>query len=102
MIMELLYNGRIYPQEAIMSQEEGFRKAEAKVNDLFDDLRSRLNSKDQEQLGEVRDTMYTSQCYEEEENFRYGLTLGVLLMQEIYEVYGPRYFREQIEEDGEP
>ncbi len=99
MIMDLLYHGRIYPQETIMSEEEGFQEAEAKVNELFDDLRSRLNDKDKEQLDEIRDTMYTSQCYEEEENFRYGLTLGVLLMQEIYEVYEPRYFREQIEED---
>ncbi|MCD7813753.1 MAG: hypothetical protein LUH20_06835 [Lachnospiraceae bacterium] len=102
MIMDLLYHGRIYPQETIMSEEEGFQEAEAKVNELFDDLRSRLNDKDKEQLDEIRDTMYTSQCYEEEENFRYGLTLGVLLMQEIYEVYEPRYFREQIEEDDEP
>lgn len=47
--------------------------------------------------------MYTSQGYEEEENFRYGLTLGVMLMQEIYEVYGTRYFRERFEEeDDEP
>lgn len=35
MIMELLYNGRIYPSEAIMSQDERFTKAEAKVNDLL-------------------------------------------------------------------
>ena len=103
MIMDLLYHGRIYPQEAIISEDEGFRKAEEKVNELFDDLRSRLNTKDQKQLDEVRDTMYTSQGYEEEENFRYGLTLGVMLMQEIYEVYGTRYFRERFEEeDDEP
>lgn len=39
--------------------------------------------------------MYESQSYAEKENFRYGLTLGVLLMQEIYEVYGTRYFLPQ-------
>ena len=32
MILELLYNGRIYPAEAIMSQDERFVKAEAQVN----------------------------------------------------------------------
>ncbi|MCD8126711.1 MAG: hypothetical protein LUD82_04315 [Clostridiales bacterium] len=37
MIMELLYNGRIYPAEAIMSQDERFVKAEAQVNRLYDD-----------------------------------------------------------------
>ena len=92
MIMEMLYNGRIYPQEAIMSQDERSEEAEAKVNSLFDDLHDRLNDKDKKQIEEIRDTMYESQSYAEEENFRYGLTLGVLLMQEIYEVYGARYF----------
>ncbi|MCD8231110.1 MAG: hypothetical protein LUD14_04690 [Clostridiales bacterium] len=93
MIMELLYNGKIYPQEAIMSQDERFTEAEEKVNELFDDLHDRLNDKDKKQIEEVRDTMYESQSYAEEEHFRYGLTLGVLLMQEIYEVYGARYFK---------
>ncbi|MCD7920697.1 MAG: hypothetical protein LUG45_11650 [Clostridiales bacterium] len=93
MIMELLYNGRIYPQEAIMSQDERFTEAEEKVNELFDDLHDRLNDKDKKQIEEVRDTMYESQSYAEEEHFRYGLTLGILLMQEIYEVYGARYFK---------
>ncbi|MCC8105269.1 MAG: hypothetical protein LIO99_04530 [Clostridiales bacterium] len=93
MIMELLYNGKIYPQEAIMSQDERFTEAEEKVNELFDDLHDRLNDKDKKQIEEVRDTMYESQSYAEEEHFRYGLTLGILLMQEIYEVYGARYFK---------
>lgn len=93
MIMELLYNGKIYPQEAIMSQDERFTEAEEKVNELFDDLHDRLNDKDKKQIEEVRDTMYESQSYAEEEHFRYGLILGVLLMQEIYEVYGARYFK---------
>ena len=93
MIMELLYNGRIYPQEAIMSQDERFTEAEEKVSELFDDLHDRLNDKDKKQIEEVRDTMYESQSYAEEEHFRYGLTLGILLMQEIYEVYGARYFK---------
>ena len=93
MIMELLYNGRIYPQEAIMSQDERFTEAEEKVNELSDDLHDRLNDKDKKQIEEVRDTMYESQSYAEEEHFRYGLTLGILLMQEIYEVYGARYFK---------
>lgn len=93
MIMELLYNGKIYPQEAIMSQDERFTEAEEKVNELFDDLHDRQNDKDKKQIEEVRDTMYESQSYAEEEHFRYGLTLGILLMQEIYEVYGARYFK---------
>ncbi|MCD7883805.1 MAG: hypothetical protein LUI87_08920 [Lachnospiraceae bacterium] len=96
MIMELLYNGKIYPQEAIMSQDERFVEAEEKVNELFDDLHDRLNDKDKKQIEEVRDTMYESQSYAEEEHFRYGLTLGVLLMQEIYEVYGARYFKPDV------
>lgn len=93
MIMELLYNGQIYPSEVIMSQDERFKEAEAKVDELFEDLLTRLDDKDTAQAKTIRETMYESQSYAEEENFRYGLTLGVMLMQEIYEVYGARYFR---------
>ncbi len=37
--------------------------------------------------------MYESQFYAEEEHFRYGLTLGVMLMKEICE-YSARYFED--------
>lgn len=91
MIMELLYNGRIYPAEDITSQDERYVKSEEQVKRLFGDLHSRLNDMDKQQLAQIREAMYKSQFYSEEEHFRYGLTLGVMLMQEIYE-YGTRYF----------
>lgn len=91
MILELLYNGRIYPAEAIMSQDERFVKAEVQVNRLYEDLHARLSEPDKKQLEQLREVMYESQFYSEEEHFRYGLTLGVMLMKEIHE-YGARYF----------
>lgn len=93
MIMELLYNGRIYPAEDITSQDERYLKAEERVNRMFDDLHARLNDTDKKQLEQIREAMYESQFYAEEERFRYGLTLGVMLMQEIYGVYGAKYFK---------
>ncbi|MCD8148332.1 MAG: hypothetical protein LUE92_01965 [Clostridiales bacterium] len=97
MIMDLLYRGLINPLETVRPQDEQFLKGEEKANDLYEDLLSRLNGKDQKQLEELRDTLCINQGYEEEERFRYGLALGVMLMQEIYEIYSERYFREQVE-----
>lgn len=93
MILELLYNGRIYPAEAIMSQDERFVKAEANVNRMYEELHSRLSEPDKKQLEQLREEMYESQFYAEEEHFRYGLTLGMMLVKEIYE-YGARYFKD--------
>ena len=93
MIMELLYNGRIYPHENIVSEDEGYKKAIKEMSSLYDDLYARLSEADKKQLEQIHDSMYDSQSFMEEEHFRYGFTLGVVLMQEVYGVYGAKYFK---------
>lgn len=61
MILELLYNGRIYPAEAIMSQDERFVKAEANVNRMYEELHTRLSEPDKKQLEQLREEMYEVQ-----------------------------------------
>lgn len=93
MIMEQLYNGHIHPRESIVPHDERYKELEEEKDRLFADLFSRVDETDKKQIEKIRDLMYESQSYLDEENFCYGLTMGMMLMQEGYGKYGQRYFR---------
>ncbi|MCC8105707.1 MAG: hypothetical protein LUI39_13110 [Lachnospiraceae bacterium] len=93
MIMELLYDGRIYPREEINCKDERYKQAEKEKKILYDSLYDRLDDEDKQLLEKIRDAMYDSQSYAQEEHFYYGLSMGMMLTQEVYERYGKRYFK---------
>ena len=85
MILEALFNGEIYPAEQIIPQSDEY-KAECKaVSKLMDELKSTLDGDQYTRIEELHRHMSTTQCMESREQFRYGLSMGLLMMKEAYE-----------------
>ena len=61
-------------------------KAECKaVSKLMDELKSTLDGDQYTRIEELHRHMSTTQCMESREQFRYGLSMGLLMMKEAYE-----------------
>lgn len=92
MIMDMLFHGKIYPCESVVSQSEDYIKASKRVIDLTADLSCRLSEQDQKVLRDILDNALIIQGCQEEEHFQYGFSMGMLLMHEICDL---RYFRSE-------
>jgi len=90
MIMDLLFNGKIFPCESVVSQSYDYIKASEDVIRLSADLSSRLSDQDKKLLSDILDNALIIQGCQEEEHFRYAFSLGMLLMHEICNM---RYFK---------
>lgn len=97
-IMDALYRGKIYPAEQVMSGNAEYRKASGKLADGMDALKERFSEDDYSAVEELMDLMIDICSIETEENFKYGLALGLHLMREAGEVPGLEGFFEDGEE----
>ena len=84
MILEALYNGELYPAENIVPKTDKFRQASAEVSRVMTYFEGKLNKEDYVLLEKLCDS-YADECCETSEiQFKYGFTMGVLLMCEIF------------------
>ena len=75
MILEAIFNGEIYPAETVVPKSEKFREAGQAIADTMRYFEQTLSKED-----------YAKLDMQTEEHFKYGFTMGVLLMKEIYEL----------------
>lgn len=90
MVLKDLFNGKLYPCENVVSQSDKYKNAVLKIDELMEDLSTRLPEHDRQILKDIHHKDFDVQGCQEEEFFQYGFALGVLMMQEIYSL---RYFR---------
>ena len=76
MILEAIFNGEIYPAETVVPKSEKFRQAGQAIADTMRYFEQTLS----------KDLFADCQTMQTEEHFKYGLSMGVLLMKEIYEL----------------
>lgn len=88
MIMEALFNGELYAAERVVPKDPEYSKENHKASDLMTALNKRLSKEDFAILEELRGHISSSQCIEDEAFFKYGLAVGLVLMQEAYELLG--------------
>lgn len=88
MILEALFRGGIFPQEQVRPETQTYSDSTARIEELTDKLKERLNPDEWGLLEKWKQNISIADCEEEEELFCYGLTVGILLMCEVREVAG--------------
>ena len=86
MILEAIFNGEIYPAEMVVPKSEKFREAGQAIADTMRYFEQTLSKEDYAKLDKLNDHFADCQTMQTEEHFKYGLSMGVLLMKEIYEL----------------
>ena len=85
MIMSAMYYGNICPAEETVPQESEYRELEQKISKILKELESNLSQEQMSQVNELHNYINELYCFDCEEKFKYGLVMGVKLMQEIKE-----------------
>lgn len=85
MILEEMYNGRIYPCETVVADSPEYQRAIKACANLMDVLAERLSKEDYRLVEELRTQEAIAQCEENESHFKYGFSAGLLVQQEAYE-----------------
>ena len=84
MILEALFNGELYPSENVVPKSDKFRQAGAEISDTMRFFEEKLSKEDYERLERLMDRNADEGNMTNEEQFKYGFTLGVLMMCEIF------------------
>ena len=85
MVLEAIFNGEIYPAEQITPQSDEYKAECNAVLNLMDELKNALGREQYARIEELHRHMSTAQCIELKEQFKYGLSMGLLMMKEAYE-----------------
>lgn len=83
-IIEMLYDGKIDPEEAVDLNDSAYQAIIKKQEDAEKYLKQKLSAEDIERLDEYSDLEFERSSMCAYANFRYALKLGVLLMCEIF------------------
>ena len=84
MILEALFNGELYPSENVVPKSDKFRQAGAEISDTMRFFEEKLSKEDYERLERLMDRNADEGNMTNEEQFKYGFTLRVLMMCEIF------------------
>ena len=82
MIMSSLYFGNIQPSEDAVSGDPRYRELNEDVLAALKELEGKLSGEEMELLDRFHGCINQRNSYECEAVFRFGLSLGILLMQE--------------------
>ncbi|MCD7883511.1 MAG: hypothetical protein LUI87_07380 [Lachnospiraceae bacterium] len=85
-IMNLLYDGKIYPAEQAVSSDPNYVKTNREIEILMEKLEEKLDKEDYDLVEKVCDLLSVTQDIQNKEVFRYGLSLGLQLMWEAGEL----------------
>lgn len=86
-VMEQLYYGQIYPCEKIVPEDKEYQEANRQAGDLLRKLSEKLGKEDCEMLEQLCSCRSAAEDILSEEYFKYGLSLGLRLMQEAYDLH---------------
>ena len=85
MIMHELYKGRIFPEQSVLPQSEEYKEVCRTTSALREEIKTHLDGPLFEQFEQLCNNIYDIQSMECEAQFQYGLSLGLLMMQEANE-----------------
>lgn len=85
MIMHELYKGRIFPEEEVLPQSEEYKEACRITSTLREEIKANLDDTLSELFEELCNNFCDIQNMECEAQFQYGLSMGLLIMQEAKE-----------------
>ena len=84
---QTLFNGGIYASEDIVPKSDRFRQTAAHISETMTYFEGKLSKEDYTLLEKLRDSHADESNMTNECQFKYGFTLGVLMMCEIF--YSP-------------
>lgn len=84
MILEALFNGGIYASEDIVPKSERFRLTAERISEAMTYFEGKLSPEDYAMLEKLCDSYADEGNMTNECQFKYGFTMGVLLMCEIF------------------
>ena len=84
MILEAIYSGEIYPAETVVPESDEFSNANEEISRTMNFFQEKLSHEDYELLEKLCDHHADSSLMVSQEHFKYGFTMGVLLMCEIF------------------
>ena len=84
MILEALFNGGIYASEDIVPKSDKFRQTATLISETMTYFESKLSPEDYAMLEKLCDSYADEGNMTNECQFKYGFTMGVLLMCEIF------------------
>lgn len=85
-ILDMLYDGRIYPAETVKPATEKYRQLDEERKNLLDKLREKLSDTDQQLLDRIDTLAYGISDEECRCMFAEGVRFGVGLMKELGEM----------------
>ena len=84
MILEALFNGEIYASENIVPKSDKFRQATEEIARIMTFFEDKLGKEDYALLEQLCNSYADEGNMTNEVQFKYGFTLGVLMMCEIF------------------
>ncbi len=89
-IMDLIFEGQIYPEEQAVPDSPEYRSVCRTMSDTMERLSKELSPKEYDEIEKLCDLVAYEDEFVNKECFRYGFGLGILLMQEVYQL---QYFK---------
>ncbi|MCD8013866.1 MAG: hypothetical protein LUG99_11955 [Lachnospiraceae bacterium] len=89
-IMELIFDGCIYPGEQAVPDSPEYHSLHRETGAKMEKLSEKLSAEDYDEIEKVCDMVVSEDDMVNKECFRYGFAMGLLLMQEAM---GLRYFK---------
>lgn len=83
-VLEDLYNGKIYPLEEIIPQNEEFRFLERKIGSEREYFADGLSDEDKKRFEKMNEMIYKCELMSDYASFSYGFRLGAMLLFEIF------------------
>ena len=84
MILEALFNGEIYASENVVPKSDKFREATGEIARIMSFFEDKLSKEDYALLEKLCDSHADEGNITNEVQFKYGFTMGVLMMCEIF------------------
>lgn len=88
-ILKDLYDGKIYPLDAIIPQDKEYQKTNEMIGEMRDYFEEKISSKDKEKFEQWTNLMRDSAYMEAYANFAYGFRLGMALWLDVLTGYEP-------------
>lgn len=85
MILDAIFEGRIYPAENIVPKNHAFQESAKAVEGIMKYLEKNLTKEEYEKITELNDRILDGQILLGKELYKAGFATGVLLMKEIYD-----------------
>lgn len=82
-ILKDLYNGKIYPLDAIVPQDKEYRQIGEQIGEMRDYFEEKLPPADREKFAEWNSLIQESAYMEDYANFAYGFRLAMALYMDV-------------------